>query len=75
MMKKVGTTARKGQRRTPIVPVTTMEEISVLSEQERADFIDSLNEAERRLQAGDAIEYESNNFQVRLLGIYRDGKR
>ena len=62
-------------RRTTIVPVTTMEEIPVLSDKERAEFIDSLNEAERRMQGGDAIEYNSKTFKDRLVSIYRGGKR
>ena len=75
-MANTATKASKDQRRrTTIVPVTTMEEIPVLSDKERADFIDALNEAERRLHAGDAIEYGSKTFKDRLVGIYRGGKR
>ena len=68
--------ASKGhRRRTTIVPVTTMEEIPVLSDKERADFIDAMNEAQRRLQDGDAIEYDSKTFKDRLVSIYRGGKQ
>ena len=55
--------------------MTTMEEIPVLSDEERADFIDALNEAQRRLQDGDVVEYDSKTFKDRLVGIYRGRKQ
>ena len=67
--------SKERRRRTTIVPVTTMEEIPVLSDEERAEFIDALNEAQRRLQAGEVIEYDSKTFKDRLVSIYRGGKR
>ena len=67
--------SKEHRRRTTIVPVTTMEEIPVLSDKERADFIDAMNEAQRRLQGGDAIEYDSKTFKDRLVSIYRGGKQ
>lgn len=63
------------RRRTTSVPVTTMEEIPVLSEKERADLLASLKEAEVRVKAGEAIDYEPKTFKKRLLDIYRGAKR
>jgi hypothetical protein len=62
-------------RRTTSVPVTTMEEVPVLSDQERADLVVSLNEAEARVKAGESTNYESASFKKRLLDIYRGVKR
>jgi hypothetical protein len=62
-------------RRTTMVPVTTMEEIPVLSEQERAELLRSLKEAEARVTAGEAVDYDPATFKHRLIGIYRGNKR
>jgi hypothetical protein len=62
-------------RRTTLVPVTTMEEIPVLSERERAELAAALGAAETRVKAGKAIDYEPKSFKDRLIGIYRRGKR
>jgi hypothetical protein len=62
-------------RRTTMVPVTTMEEIPVLSDKERAELTTSLEEAEARVKAGKAIDYDPNTFKDRLIGIYRGAKR
>jgi hypothetical protein len=62
-------------RRTTLVPVTTMEEIPVLSDRERAELTTALEEAEARVEAGDAVDYEPKTFKDRLIGIYRRSKR
>jgi hypothetical protein len=62
-------------RRTTSVPVTTMEELPVLSEQEREDLLASLKEAEAQIKAGDYIEFDEASFKDRLLGLYRAAKR
>jgi hypothetical protein len=68
--------ASKGRRRrTTMVPVTTMEEIPVLSDTERAQLSNSLKEAQARLKAGKGIDYDPKTFKDRLIGIYRGGKR
>lgn len=68
--------ASKAKRRlTTMVPVTTLEEILVLSESERAELSASLKEAEQRIKAGKGIDFESTKFRKRLLGIYRNRKR
>ena len=62
-------------RRTTMVPVTTMEEIPVLSDRERAELTTLLEEAEARVKAGKAVDYAPEAFKDRLIGIYRRGKR
>ena len=63
------------RRRTTVVPVTTMEEIPVLDEQERAELIRALQEAEARAEAGEAVDYDPKTFKRRLIDIYRGLKR
>jgi hypothetical protein len=63
------------QRRTTMVPVTTMEEIPILSDQEREDLLDSLRQAEARVKAGQAVDYDRKSFRERLITIYRGSKR
>ena len=67
--------AKHKRRRTTMVPVTTMEEIPVLSEQERAELLSSLERAEARIKSGKAIDYDPKTFKDRLLRIYRGAKR
>jgi hypothetical protein len=69
------TTPKGSRRRTTMVPVTTMEEIPVLSDQERRQLTASLEQAEARIKAGKAIDYDSKTFKERLISIYRCGKR
>ena len=57
-----------------MVPVTTMEEVPVLSEKERAELTAALKAAQTRLNAGQGIDYDSDTFEHRLVGIYRRGK-
>jgi len=58
-----------------MLPVTTMEEIPVLSETERAELLASLTEAEQRMASGKAVDYDPKSFKKRMLGIYRAAKR
>ena len=69
------TVTKDNRRRTTMVPVTTMEEIPVLSDQERAELLASLEQAETRIENGQAIDYDPRTFKDRLLGIYRGAKR
>jgi len=73
MASKTATSDKR--RRTTMVPVTTMEEIPVLSNKERAELTTSLKEAEARVKAGKAIDYDPKTFKDRLIGIYRGAKR
>lgn len=67
-------TKNKG-RRTTMVPVTTMEEIPILSDKERAALTDALKRAQARVKAGKGAEYDPQTFKGRLIRIYRSGKR
>jgi hypothetical protein len=73
-MASTSTPARK-RRRTTMVPVTTMEEIPILSAKERAELTTALKAAQSRLKAGEGIDYEPEKFKQRLVGIYRGSKR
>jgi hypothetical protein len=71
-----GRIATKAKRRhTTMVPVTTMEEIPVLADAERAALTADLRKAESRIKAGKGVDYESRTFSNRLIGIYRGAKR
>lgn len=72
MASKTATSDKR--RRTTMVPVTTMEEIPVLSDKERAELTTSLKEAEVHVKAGKAIDYDPKTFKDRLIGIYRGAK-
>ena len=63
------------RRRTTMVPVTTMEELPVLSGEEREQLRASLEEAEGRVNAGQGVDYDPKTFKKRLTDIYRDAKR
>lgn len=67
--------SESNSRRTTSVPITTMEDIPVLSERERADLTAALKEAEADIKAGKGTAYESNAFKKRLLDIVRNAKR
>ncbi len=67
--------AKDKRRRTTMVPVTTMEEIPILSGKERAELIARLKAAEARVKDGQAIDYDPEKFKERLVGIYRKAKR
>jgi hypothetical protein len=69
------TVSRPKRRRTTMVPVTTMEEVPVLSERERAELRHSLAEAEARVKAGKGIDYDPGTFKDRLIRVYRGSKR
>ena len=68
------TDTEDNSRRTTSVPVTTMEDVPVLSEYERADLVASLNDAEARVKAGKAVDYDSKTVRKRLIGIYQQRK-
>jgi hypothetical protein len=62
-------------RATTMVPVTTMEELPVLSDDERAKLLADLKTAEAESAAGQSVEYDSDAFRQRLLEICRDKTR
>ena len=61
--------ADKKARRTARVPVTTMEELPILSEEERAEMLASLKAAEARLAAGQCVEHDPDTFVDRLMKV------
>jgi hypothetical protein len=63
------TTVEKELRRTTMVPVTTMEEMPLLSEAERADMIASLKAAEAEIAAGHFVEHDSSTFVDRMMAL------
>jgi hypothetical protein len=67
--------AKDKRRRTTSVPVTTMEDIPVLTDAERAALLASLKEAEAQIKAGDYTEYDRKKFRERFMRIYRGRKR
>jgi hypothetical protein len=69
------TDTKAKRRRTTMVPVTTMEEIPVLTDEERAELLASLQEAEAQIKAGNYTEYDPKEFRDRFMRIYRGAKR
>ena len=67
--------AASKSRRTTMVPVTTMEELPVLSTEEQAKLRAELGAAEARIAAGEGRDYDRAAFRQRLVEIYRKGKR
>jgi hypothetical protein len=65
----MGTTVDKKVRRTAMVPVTTMEEVVLLSEEERAEMAASLKAAEARIAAGQYTEHDPEAFVDRLMDV------
>ena len=74
MTMTVKTAARRTRRATQ-VPMTTMEDIPVLGEAERAALRAALKKAERQIKSGDYVKYDSKTFRGRLLAAYREAKR
>jgi len=63
------TTENKKARRTAMVPVTTMEEVLILSEEERADMVAVLKDAETRVASGEFVEHDPDTFVNRLMEV------
>ncbi len=53
------------------MPVTTMEEIPVLTEAERVAFVTSLKEGEASIEAGDGLSLDAKGFKEWLFSLYR----
>jgi hypothetical protein len=66
-----GTETKDGHRAT-LVPAITMKEVPVLSEGERRELLTSLKDAEARVKADNAIDYDPKSFKDRLIAILRD---
>jgi hypothetical protein len=52
-----------------MMPVTTMEEVPVLSESERADMLASLQVAEARIAAGEYVVHNPETFVDEMMAI------
>ncbi len=52
-----------------MVPITTMEEVVILSEEERAEMLASLKAAEARIAAGRYVEHDPDTFVDRLMDV------
>jgi hypothetical protein len=63
------------RRRTTSLPVTTMEEVPVLSADEQAKLRAELEAAQARVAAGEGIEQQPAELRRRLIQIYRASKR
>jgi len=61
--------ANRKARRTTMVAVTPMEEVTILSEKERAEMIGSLKAAEARIAAGQYVEHDPATFVDRLMEV------
>jgi len=62
-------TAGDPKRETMVVPVITMEEVPIPSDQERAELIASLKQAEADVAAGRAKPFNREEFKKRFLAI------
>jgi hypothetical protein len=62
-------TTEKGARGTAMVPVTTMEEVVILSEEERAEMVAVLKDAEARVASGESIEHDPDTFVDHLMEV------
>jgi hypothetical protein len=58
--------------RTEAIPVTTMVDVPVLSEEERAEVIASLHEAEEDIRAGRAKTFTADEFERWLAERAKD---
>jgi hypothetical protein len=58
-----------------MVPVTTMEEIPILSGRERDELLTSLEQAEQRIHDGEGVDYDPKTFKQRLTRVFRETKR
>jgi hypothetical protein len=63
---------RNANRETTAVPVLTMEEVPVLSDEERADLVASLKQAEAEVAVGRAKPFDREEFKRRFLAICRE---
>jgi len=69
------TTATDSRKRTTRIPVTTMEEVPVLSDSERAELVASLEKAKTEIAEGDCVEHDSSTFVDRLMSVRAEALR
>ena len=71
----MSTTAERKMPRTTMMPVTTMEEVPILSDAERAEMFASLKEAEAQITAGEYVAHDPSTFVERLMEIRANALR
>ena len=62
-------------RKTTVMPVTTMEEVPVLSEEEKAELIASLKQAQAEIAAGDYFEFRQGELGPWLRQQLEEARR
>jgi hypothetical protein len=65
----MSTTGKTKARPVARVPVTTMEEVVILSKEERTHMIASLEAAEQRIASGDYVEHNAETFVDEMIAI------
>lgn len=69
------TTTGKSARATTLMPVVTMEEVPVLSDEERAELLQSLKDAQADIAAGRFAELEPSEVEEWLREIAREERQ
>ena len=69
------TTATDSRKRTTRIPVTTMEEVPVLSDSERTELVASLEKAKAEIAEGDCVEHDSSTFVDHLMNVRAEALR
>ena len=69
------TTAADSRKRTTRIPVTTMEEVPVLSDSERTELVASLEKAKAEVAEGDCVEHDSSTFVDHLMSVRAEALR
>ena len=69
------TTAADNRPRTTRIPVTTMEEVPILSNSERAELVASLEKAKIEIAQGDCVEHDSSTFVDHLMSVRAEALR
>ncbi len=67
----MSTKAADRRRPTTLVPVTTLEEIPVLSASEHDELLNTLKSAEAEIAAGRGREFEPDSFKRRLIEVFK----
>lgn len=62
-------------RKTTFLPVTTMEEVPVLSDAEKTELIESLKQAQAEIVAGDYSEFKPGELGPWLRRQLQDARR
>jgi len=66
---RMSSNARHTAPRTAMMPVTTMEEVQIPSDEERAEMLASLKAAEARIAAGDYVVHNPETFVDEMMAI------